>query len=340
MTRRQGAAAFLEAHGWGGARRVALAGDASARSYARLWRGSETAILMDMPPESGLVLAPYLAVAAWLRAAGFSAPDVLAVDGARGLALIEDLGDDLFARLCETAPACEPDLYAAAIDCLADIQRTPPPRATRAWTPPPYDAATLGRESRLLVDWYLPNAIGAPCPADLAAEFDALVAAATVPLLAASPVAVLRDYHAENLIWLPDRRGHARVGLLDFQDLLIGHPAYDLASLLGDARRDLPPPLRRAMTARYLDRTGADPEPMRLALSTLGAQRNLKIVGLFTRLCQRDGKPRYLGHLPRVWRNLEHDLAHPALAALRDWIARHVPPPEPVLRARIAEAAA
>jgi hypothetical protein len=181
---------------------------------------------------------------------------------------------------------------------------------------------------RLVPEWYLPAATGAATPADLAAEFDARVEPLVAIALDGPPVPVLRDYHAENLIWLPDRRGHARVGLLDYQDLLIGHPAYDLVSLLQDARRDVPPALAEAMTARYLARTGRDPEGVGHALRALGAQRNLKILGLFVRLAQRDGKSGYLRHLPRVWAHLARDLAHPDLAPLAAWVARHVPPPQ------------
>ena len=333
-------AGFLADHGWGGAGRAPLAGDASARRYLRLCQGDRRALLMDVPPESGIALAPYLVVADWLHGLGLSAPRVNASDEASGLALIEDLGDALFARRCETGAVPEPELYAAAIDLLAHLQQTAPPGPARGWSPPRYDAATLAREARLAVEWYLPAASGRPLDPETGAAFDALAAAATAPLLAVPPVAVLRDYHAENLLWLPGRAGHARVGLLDFQDLLIGHPAYDLASLLGDARRDLDDPLRKAMTARYLARTGADREALAYAAQALGAQRNLKIMGLFTRLCLRDGKPRYLAYLPRVWRNLARDLAHPDLAPLRDWVAARLPAPEPVLRARIAQAAA
>ena len=186
--------------------------------------------------------------------------------------------------------------------------------------------AFLMREARLAVEWYLPAATGAAAPPELAAEYEALTAAAFAPLTEAAPVPVLRDYHAENLIWLPGRRGHARVGMLDYQDMLLGHPAYDLVSLLEDARRDtdLAAPRRdaralpRAQRRRRRRRSAA-------AAHTLAAQRNLKILGLFTRLCRRDGKPRYLGYLPRVWAHLAGDLAHPGLAPLAAWVARHLP---------------
>jgi aminoglycoside/choline kinase family phosphotransferase len=336
MSRAEETAGFLAAVGWGGATRAPLAGDASARRYERLRHGARRAVLMDVPPESGLTVGPFLAVDAWLRAAGLSAPAVLAADEPRGLVLLEDLGDDLFARLCAACPEREGGLYAAAVDLLADLQRLPPPSG--AWTPPPYDLAFLLREARLALEWYLPAATGAPASADLAAEYEAVAAAALLPF-AAPAVAVYRDFHAENLVWLPGRAGHARVGLLDFQDMLVGHPAYDLVSLLEDARRDVAPALRGAMLARYRERSGADPEALDHAAHALSAQRNLKIVGLFTRLARRDGKPRYLGYLPRVWGYLLEDLRHPALAPLAALIARHLPPPEPTLIARIGAAA-
>jgi aminoglycoside/choline kinase family phosphotransferase len=204
---------------------------------------------------------------------------------------------------------------------------------------PPYDDAVLAREAALVRQWWMPAA-GAEPSADLAAEFDALVAESTVAVAPCRDVLVLRDYHAENLIWLPERIGAARVGLLDYQDALAGHAAYDLVSLLEDARRDTSPDLREAMIRRYLDRhPGLHGAAFRAAYAALGAQRNLKIVGIFARLAIRDGKPRYLSLIPRVWGHLQSDLAHPALAPLRDWVARHVPPPDPAALARAAAAA-
>ncbi|MFT6775685.1 MAG: aminoglycoside/choline kinase family phosphotransferase [Paracoccaceae bacterium] len=164
--------------------------------------------------------------------------------------------------------------------------------------------------------------------------------AACTPVAVNDPAApgaalVLRDYHAENLIWLPDRAGPARVGLLDHQDALIGHPAYDLASVLEDARRDTSPTLRAAMLARYCAATGADPDTFGAAFAILAAQRNLKIVGIFARLCIRDGKPSYVDLIPRVWAHLARDLAHPALADLAQFVAAHVPPPDAPVLARL-----
>lgn len=335
MTRAAALDAFLDAAGWGAAARRPLAGDASARRYERVRRGADIAILMDMPPESGLDARPFLAVTAWLRAGGFSAPEILGADPARGLVLLEDLGDGLFATLCASDPAAAPALYAAAIEALAALQRRAPPGDDVGWTPPPYDMAFLMREVRLVPEWYVPAATGAPLPDELAAAYDALAEAALVRV-ASARTPVLRDYHAENLLWLPDRAGKARVGLLDYQDMLLGHPAYDLASLVTDARRDIDPGLRAAMTERYVALTGGDREAVAADVALLAVQRNLKILGLFTRLCRRDGKPRYLGYLPRVWGYLTADLAHPALAPLAAFVAAHVPAPTPEVLARIA----
>ena len=325
---------FLDAAGWAAARRLPLAGDASARRYERLLApGGGRAVLMDVPPESGLSVGPFLAVTGWLRTAGLSAPEVLAAAPEAGLLLLEDFGDDTFARLC-AAPAgaaAEPDLYAAAIDTLAVIHALPPPAGEAGFVAPPYDAALLLREARLVLEWYLPAA-----GPDLTAEFEALVQEAIAPVLTAPAVPVMRDYHAENLLWLPSRRGTARVGLLDYQDLLAGHRAYDLVSLLDDARRDVSPELRAAMTARYRERTGSEAEALARAAAILSAQRNLKILGLFARLARRDGKPRYLALLPRVWGHLGRTLGHPDLAPLGGFVARHLPPPDAATCARLA----
>lgn len=331
---------FITAQGWAGASRRPLAGDASARHYQRMVAGERRAILMDAPPESGLDVGPFVAVTRWLRRNGLSAPEILGADCARGLLLLEDLGDDLFATICLRAPARESGLYAAAIDLLADFQALDPPGAAESWCPPRYDMAVLMREIRLAPEWYLTAATGQEVSPELAAEFDALAAAVLTPLIADSNVPIYRDYHAENLIWLPGRAGHARIGLLDYQDMLIGHPAYDFVSLLGDARRDISPELRDAMLTRYLARTGHPRAQFDLAAHVLSAQRNLKILGLFTRLCRRDGKPRYLDYLPRVWRYLRADLEHPELSDLRLWIERHLPAPERAVCDRIAASGA
>ncbi len=340
QTRAEQIRMFLAASGWDGAETRPLAGDASPRRYHRVFMNTRPAVLMDAPPGADADPHPFLAVTQWLREAGLSAPEIYAADPETGLILLEDLGDALFVRLLADEGATEIPLYEAAIDVLVRLHRLPPPAGNACWAVAPYDGAVYLREARLAVEWYLPAATGHPVPGEVSDAFDAALAPLLVPLSGMAPVAVLRDYHAENLLWLPERTAEARVGLLDYQDLLIGHPAYDLISLIEDARRDTSAELRAAMLARYLAVTGIDGEAFTRAAHLLAAQRNLKIIGIFVRLCRRDGKPAYLRHLPRVWAHLQRDLAHPALTPLRDWCAR-LPAPEPdVLRRIAAEAAA
>jgi hypothetical protein len=340
---RAAAAAFLGRGAWGAAARAPLAGDASPRRYLRLTAASgATAVLMDADPATGEDVRPFAALTGALRARGFSAPEVLEADLDAGFLLLEDLGDALYARVCAADPAAEATLYAAAVDLLAALHKAPPPAvaagAGATHAVPPYDAAVLLREARLALDWW--TAAAAPLSPDAAAEYDALVLDACAGAEPDRSALVLRDYHAENLIWLPERAGVARVGLLDYQDALAGSPAYDLVSLLEDARRDTSAELRAAMTARYVAAARArDPrfcaEAFAADAAALAAQRNLKIVGIFARLWLRDGKPAYLDLIPRVWDHLMRDLAAPGLAALRGFVARHVPAPEAAALARV-----
>ena len=321
-------AAFLAGAGRDAGGLAPLAGDASNRRYLRLSDSRGLAVVMDAPPDRGEDVRPFLAVTEALRARGLSAPAVLAADPDAGLLLLEDLGDALYASVA--AQAGEGLLYGAAVDLLAGALGDPPD-----WLAP-YDEAALAAEARLLAEWYLPGA-GAAAGRGMTADFLGLLAEALGPVAQDRSAFVLRDCHAENLIWLPERSGAARVGLLDYQDALAGHPAYDLVSLMEDARRDTAPDLRAAMLARFLARRpDLDPEAFRAACAVLGAQRNLKIVGIFARLARRDAKPRYLGLIPRVWGHLMRDLEHPALAPLAAWMARNVAPPEPAVLARLA----
>lgn len=331
-------AALLSAHGWTDADAAPLAGDASARRYLRLTAPGRAEVLMDADPAAGEDVRPFIAVTASLRARGLSAPEVLGADEGAGFLLLEDLGDDLFARVCARAPSAEAPLYAAAVDLLAALHRDMPPTPQERAAIALYDMAVLTREAALVTDWLLPGAADDAPSADLRADYLGLVAEACAPVDGPGAALVLRDYHAENLIWLPDRAGPARVGLLDHQDALIGRPAYDLASLLEDARRDTSPDLRAAMMARYGDAAGLDAagrEGLATEFAILAAQRNLKILGIFARLCIRDGKPGYVDLLPRVWDHLQRDLAHPALAGLRAFVAAHVPAPDAAMRARL-----
>ncbi len=280
-------------------------------------------MLMDAPPPKEDVR-PYCAVARLLAAQGLSAPRILAEDWDQGLLVIEDFGDDTFTRLL-AAGADEEALYALAVDCLVALnQRFAPARADNL---PPYDDTRLLTEAGLLVDWYLPAITGRATDAALREEYLELWRS-LLPLARDVPeTLVLRDYHVDNLMRLEGRDGIAQCGLLDFQDAVVGPMSYDLVSLLEDARRDVPPALAEAMLKRFC---AAFPSLDRVAFgrsyALLGAQRNAKIIGIFTRLCVRDGKRSYLAHIPRVWRLLEHDLRHPALAPMARWLDRHFPP--------------
>ncbi len=318
--RDQAIEAFLAGAGWAGATRRRLAGDASFRRYERITGPRGRAMVMDAPPPQEDVR-PFLLVAEHLRALGYSAPAILAQDRERGLLLLEDFGDDTFTRLL-AAGSDERQLYSLAVDLLIELHRNP--RATSVALPP-YDETRLLAEASLLTDWYLP-AIGQALSADAREEYLSLWRRAFAVFADAAPALVLRDYHVDNLMRLEGRSGVAACGLLDFQDAVIGPAAYDLVSLLEDARRDVTPSVVAAMRARYAAAfPGLDRAQFDAAYAVLGAQRNAKIVGIFTRLMVRDKKPHYLAHIPRVWRLLEGDLAHPALAGLRGWFDRRVP---------------
>ncbi len=312
---------FLAGHGWAGAARHALAGDASFRRYERLVDGARRAVLMDAPPGHEDVR-PFVAIGRYLRALGYSAPEIHAADVDAGLLLLEDLGDDLYADAL-AAGADQETLYGAAVDVLVDLHGATP----AGLDVPAFDDARLHREVDRLVEWFLPAAGGAEAP-DAVRDAYTEAWAAVFPLARAVPEALLLfDYHTPNLIWLPARGGLRRVGLLDFQDAVRGPLSYDLVSLLEDARRDVPEALARAMVARYLDaRPELDRAAFGAAYAIMGAQRNCRIIGTFARLWRRDGKAGYLAHMPRVWRYLERDLAHPALAPVKHWLDDRVPP--------------
>ena len=307
---------FLSKHGWGGAEIRPLAGDASFRRYFRVHRGAETAVLMDAPPEHE-DMGPFLTVAGHLLDRGFAPPRPLAVDRERGLLLLEDFGDDRVGPLLRREPGREREVYESAIDILARLSAQPAPEDLS-----PYDDEGMAREVLLFPQYYAP-AVGVEVdeasylPAWRQAWSDALRVALE------KPVMVLRDYHADNLMVLP---GRSELGLLDFQDALAGHAAYDLVSLLQDARRDVSRELEEEMIERYVRAANvAEPELFRAHYEVLGAQRNTKILGIFTRLWKRDGKPHYLPLQPRVWGYLERNLGHPALAPVRDWFDASVP---------------
>lgn len=308
---------FLARHGWEGAEIRPLAGDASFRRYFRVRRSTgETAVLMDAPPEHEDI-GPFLTVAGHLLDRGFSPPRPLAIDRERGLLLLEDFGDDRVGPLLRREPHREREIYEAAVDILAELSAQPAPGDM-----PPYDDDAMTREVMLFPQYYAP-AVG--LEVDAAAFLSAwrAVWGDVLRIVEDNPVLVLRDYHADNLMVLP---GRPELGLLDFQDALAGHAAYDLVSLLQDARRDVAPELEAAMIERYCSAANvADRVLFRAHYEILGAQRNTKILGIFTRLWKRDGKPYYLPLQPRVWGYAERNLAHPALAPVRAWFDAQVP---------------
>jgi len=326
------AAIFIAASGWGDAARSRLAGDASNRKYDRLIRADgKRAVLMDANPTKGEDVAPFLAIGRALLLRGLTAPEVLAEDRAQGFLLLEDLGDDLFARVLERDPSLETTLYAAATDVLTHLHGSPLPSGLRA-----YDAVLMGKMAALALDWYLPGVTGTRTDS---ADFADQVAALKDTLAPGDPVMALRDYHAENLLWLPGRAGIARVGLLDFQDAMASPRAYDLVSMLQDARRDVPEAIEAEMIARYASQNRLDQSRFSAEYAFCGAQRNLRILGVFARLAMHYGKPQYVDLIPRVWGLLQRDLAHPALADLQAAVAATLPAPDAAGLQRIKEQA-
>ena len=309
----EGIHSFLAGAGWGGCVIEPLPGDASFRRYFRIRSadGARTAMLMDAPPPQEDT-APFLHVGRWLTDNGLRAPEIHAEDGARGFVLMEDFGDVRMRDRLDVVPQDEEAAYRTAIDALAELHRLPPGPFD------PYDMAVYQREAALLPEWYCPAAGIAVDAASYAAAWDEALSPMLVRQVPG--VTVLRDYHAENIMLLPD----GAQGLIDFQDALVGHPAYDLVSLLQDARRDVSPELERAMLEHYATQARADAD-FAADYARLGAQRNAKIVGIFARLWKRDGKPRYLAMIPRVWEAMERDLAHPALAPVAAWFDANIP---------------
>ncbi|KAA2315465.1 aminoglycoside phosphotransferase [Pseudooceanicola sediminis] len=314
---------FVAGTDWADARIVPLAGDASMRKYDRLHKADgRTAVLMDAPPDKGEDVRPFLVIARYLLGLGLSAPQILATDEAEGFLLIEDLGDALFARVVIERPALESTLYQAAGDALVTLHAGTPPEGLAT-----YDPATMTRLSALSYSWYQSGARGTDPTGmeDFAKAFEPLLGQTT----GTPDVVILRDYHAENLLWLPERDGVARVGQLDFQDAMLGHRAYDLVSLLQDARRDVPPALEEKMIARFIASSHADPDTFRRAYDVLSVQRNLRILGVFARLCMAYGRPHYVDLIPRVWAYLLRSLDRPALSDLRARLLHDLPAPTP-----------
>jgi aminoglycoside/choline kinase family phosphotransferase len=348
--------AFLARHGFDRARREPLSGDASTRAYERLHMpDGGRLIFMDQPPalessicppdatpEQRLALgynaasrlaagsvAAFVAVAAYLRERGFSAPNILAHDIAAGLAVLEDLGDGLFATLIEAGQPERP-LYEAAVDLQAALQESPPPAVLRAgdaaWPLLGYDALALKVGTDTFLEFWPPFAGLSAISADAVAEWDALWAPVFARGEAGAGVFTHRDYHAQNLLWLPEREGPARVGLLDFQDAVRAHPAWDLTHLLQDARRDVSPELEAVMLDRFLaQRPNLEREAFLADYRALAAANAARILGRVFARQALAGREQYKAYMPRTWRYLERNLRDPQLAALQRWFDRHVP---------------
>lgn len=319
MNRSEAIAGFLAQHGFVASRLLPLAQDASYRSYWRIADGARTAVLMDAPPPEDIF--PFLRAALHLAGLGLSVPEVRAADTQAGFLLEEDFGDSLFTRVL--TPENEEELFDAAVDVLVLMHTAPPPEGLPAWGAPEMAATATAT----MLDWWWPAMFSAPAPDAARQGLATALQAMLAPLAAGPQVFVHRDYFAGNLIWLPERAGLRRVGVLDFQSAAIGHPAYDLASLIQDARRDIAPDLAERAVTRYL---AARPElnaaEIRAAVTICAAQRHLRVAGQWVRLARRDNKPHYLAHGPRTWALLQAVLGAPEAAPLAAWMDRWIPP--------------
>jgi aminoglycoside/choline kinase family phosphotransferase len=349
-------AEFLRAHGLGDAQRQALAGDASTRSYERLIRlDGSCLVFMDQPavlespvcppdatPAERLALgynasarlaagsiAAFVATADYLRARGLSAPRVEAYDIEAGLAVIEDLGDGLFANLIASGEP-ETPLYEAAVDVQIRLHEAPPPALLEAqgatWPLLTYDTLALKVATDTFLEWWPKLMDMAPFGREALSEWDELWAPVWVRGEAGASVFTHRDFHAQNLLWLPGRQGIGRVGLLDFQDALRAHPAWDLTHLLQDARRDVSAETEAAMLSRYLAaRPKLDRQTFLRDYRALAASNAARILGRVFARQTLLGRPQYRAFMPRTWRYLERNLADPAMSGLKLWFDRHVP---------------
>ena len=325
-------ARFLQNTDWKDASISPLAGDASMRKYQRLGpcKNGRIAVLMDADPELGNDVTPFIKITDFLRGTGLSAPEIYVANQVDGLLILEDLGDDLFAKVVVDEPALEQPLYSAATDLLFHLhQATPPPLV-------PYDANIMTQMAVLAFDWYQLGSKDA-VNHEQRNTFKTAFSEALDTDIAAPSVLIQRDYHAENLIWLPHRKGNEQVGLLDYQDAQLGHPAYDLVSLLKDARRDVPKSTEAAMIERYIEISGIKENDFRNAYHLLGLQRNLRILGVFARLSMHFGKPSYVDLIPRVWDFIQRDLNEPINARFAKILNEALPPPTPEILQRLRE---
>lgn len=328
--------AFLAEAGWQAATRKPLAGDASFRRYERVEREGEIAVLMDAaPPEEDV--RPFINITNHLRQLGYSAPNILAENIDAGFLLLEDLGDDTFTNAL-AAGADEEALYKSAVDVLIDLHSRPTVVAVPDGLER-YDEDKYLTEASLLTEWYLSGILGSDVSDMTKSDYLAIWRKLIPEIDTSAETMVLRDFHADNLMWLPDRGGVQKCGLLDYQDAVIGTPAYDLMSLLEDARRDLKPGLAAHLLDYYFAAfPDLDQDDFKKTYSILAAQRHCKVIGIFSRLASRDGKYDYLVHIPRAWKLLERVCYLPELTILREWLDAHIPAdkrtsPTPNLRA-------
>jgi aminoglycoside/choline kinase family phosphotransferase len=324
MSRKEQIAEFLEKSGWAGADIKPLAGDASFRRYDRVMLEGKRAVLMDAPPEFEDTR-PFVAIAEYLVGIGLSAPLIYASDFEQGFLLLEDLGDDLFKTALEKDIKREQGLYDQAVLELVKLNNIPYKKildySGGNYKVPTYDVQRLLSEIDLFTDWYYPALMGKRMPIDKREFFRDLWTSLLRKLGTPDECLVLRDYHAENLLELEN----GQIGMIDFQDAVIGHSAYDLVSLLQDARRDVDPRIEELMITKYAKALGRDEQQFREQYAILGAQRNMKIIGIFARLSLRDGKNNYIAYLPRMWGLLERCLLHPVLKDIKEWVDRELP---------------
>ncbi|MEM9212077.1 MAG: phosphotransferase [Pseudomonadota bacterium] len=309
--------AFLQTHGFGHFSIEILTADASFRRYFRGTAGTTSVVLMDAPPNTGEDVRPFLEVTEMLKDFGLSPPHIHASDAKNGFIIMEDFGDCLVARRAAEHPEEEEKIYRRAIDILAHIGSRPAPGNLQ-----PYTRDIYHREATLVLDWYCSG-----IDATAKEGFEAALDDALFGLSQMRPVLTLRDYHAENLIWRPQEDGLAQLGLLDYQDALAGHPVYDLVSLIEDARRSIPDHVTDKLMAYASEKLHLSQEDLAKDMAILGAQRNLKIIGIFARLAIRDRKPKYPSMIPHVYSLLKRDLSHPSTEHLAKWCEKYLPAP-------------
>ena len=357
MSREQVIATFLDQAGWAEAQRAPLAGDASSRRYERLAGPRGKAVLMDWPAGPDAVVVPgreaysriahlaedcrpFVAVGEYLRRLGLSAPELFAADLPHGLLLLEDLGDDLYGPAIDaghgpTGEALD-EMYAAAIETIIVLQAQQTPKELPIGNGdmhvvPHFDETVFRAEIDVLLDWYMPVVRQQEMNAEARSEYYAIWTSLKPLFDDGHKTLFLRDFHSPNMLWLAGREGVARIGLIDYQDALIGSRAYDVVSFLQDARRDVPRERETQMLDHYVARARHDlesfeEEAFRAAYAALGAERAMRLIGLWPRLLKRDGKPHYMAHMPRSMDYLMRNLAHPALADLRRWAQANVLP--------------